>query len=239
MQDSEILAIYVAQSENVSYCYKILEGIQRDINREIKKSNIFQINVKTKLLSLVYSSWSEAQFTQILFTENGFRYTEICKIKSHKTKNGIAEGWKYMIELALAKVGNLELKPDLKDRLDRLLILVSVYIKEPSLIRNKMAHGQWLHALNSENTALNSELSQKLAKLDSVEIGKGIQVHRYLGFIVRDLVQSPKASFHNHYWTNIVNLEQYLKSTEKWTLASKKTQLSKKPIQNMHMAKVK
>lgn len=231
MDEQEILAIYMAQSENVRYLNKVIEGIQKDINLDIRKSNDFQVKVKTKLFSLLYSAWSEAQFTQIVFTEKGFMYSEICKIKAHKDKHGITEGWKFMINLALSKVGDIKTNADLKRRLDTLLSLIKDYIEEPSILRNRIAHGQWVNALNRENTSTNKDISKKLDELDPVEIGKRIEIHRYLGFIVRDLVQSPKAGFHKHYWTNIVNLEKYLNDTKSWSLKSKKLFLSKKPIQ--------
>jgi hypothetical protein len=230
MNDQEILAVYMAQSENVRYLSKVIDGTQRDINLCLRKSNDFQVKVKTKILSLLYSAWSEAQFTQITFTEKGFMYSEICKIKAHKDRYGITEGWKNMIKEALSKVGDISTNKDLGRRLETLLSLVKDYIEEPSILRNKIAHGQWVNALNRDNTAVNEVLSKSLDELDSVEIGKRIEIHRLMGFIVRDLVQSPKAGFHKHYWTNIVNLESYLKETQSWSLESKKLALSKKPI---------
>lgn len=230
MNDQEILALYMAQSENVRYLSKVIDSTQRDINFYLRKSNNFQVKVKTKILSLLYSAWSEAQFTQITFTEKGFMYSEICSIKAHKERHGITEGWKFMIEKALEKVGDPNTNRDLGSRLETLLSLVKHYIEEPSILRNKIAHGQWLNALNRENTAINQILSTALDELDPVEIGKRVEIHRFMGFIVRDLVQSPKAGFHKHYWTNIVNLETYMKETENWSLESKKLGLSKKPI---------
>ncbi len=230
MNDQEILAVYMAQSENVRYLSKVIDGTQRDINFYLRKSNDFQVKVKAKTLSLLYSAWSEAQFTQITFTEKGFMYSEICSIKAHKERYGITEGWKYMIKKALEKVGDPNTNRDLGRRLETLLSLVKDYIEEPSILRNKIAHGQWVNALNRDNTAVNDVLSKSLDELDPVEIGKRVEIHRFMGFIVRDLVQSPKAGFHKHYWTNIVNLENYLKETESWSLESKKLSLSQKPI---------
>ena len=135
-----------------------------------------------------------------------------------------------MISLALGKVGDIKTNKDLNKRLNTLLSLIQSYIEEPSVLRNKIAHGQWVNALNRENTSKNEVLSTRLQQLDPVELGKRVKIHRYLGFIVRDLVQSPKAGFHNHYWTNIVNLENYITKTGMWSLESKKQLLSKKPI---------
>jgi hypothetical protein len=208
----------------------VTSGIQKDINFHIRKSDDFQVAIKTKILLLVYSAWSEAQFLQITFTPKGFQSSEILKIKEYKKRHGIAEGWRFMIRLALTKVGNTQTNRDLKGRLDKLLALIKSYVEEPSILRNKIAHGQWVNALNGENSAKNQELSTQLENLDSVELGKRLDIHQYLGFIVRDLVQSPKAGFHKHYWTNIVNLESYIEKTKNWSIESKKNNLLKKPI---------
>lgn len=230
MNDQEILDIYMLQSQNVRYLKKVIGVIQKDINFYLRKSDDFQVKSKSKIFSLVYSAWSEAQFIQIMYTPNGFLYSEILKIKEHKERNGIASGWKYMISIAIDKVADIKINADIKNRLKTLLDLVSLYIEDPSILRNKIAHGQWLNALNRENTAKNNVLSIQLDQLDPIQLGKRVEVHQYLGYIVRDLVQSPKAGFHNYYWTNIVNLEEFIKKTANWSLESRKKALAKKPI---------
>lgn len=232
MNESEILNLYMLQSENVRALWKVKKILIKDINHQIRKQDPddFQIHIKTKLLSLLYSAWSEAQFIQIAYTPRGFLYSEILKIKSNKESHGISEGWRYMLREAMNKVGDTERSKDLRQRLNRLLELVSDLIEEPSILRNKIAHGQWVNALNRENTAKNQDLTNAISQLDPVEIEKRFEVHRFLGYIVRDLVQSPKAGFHRHYWTNIVNLEQYIAKTKDWCLRTKMQRVKVKPI---------
>lgn len=230
MTDEEILAVYMAQSENVRYLHKVIAGLQKEINFDIKRSNEFQVKVKAKILAIVYSAWSEAQFLQIAYTEKGFLYSEIIKILGKKKERGIAEGWKFMIKMALAKVGDAATNKDLNKRLAKLVKLVQEFIEEPSIIRNKLAHGQWVNALDRDNSKINKALSDQINCLDPVVILKKVEIHKFLGFIVRDLVQSPTAGFHRHYWTNIVNLEAYMVKTKKWTLDSKRPLLAQRPI---------
>ena len=157
-------------------------------------------------------------------------YSEILKLIDYKERNGISEGWKLMLTEAMKKVGDTRLSRDLENRLKALLKLILNLIEEPSILRNKIAHGQWINALNRDNTAKNEDLTNELSLLDPVEIEKRFEVHKYLGNIVRDLIQSPKAGFHRYYWTNIVNLEEYIKKTKNWSLTSKRQQLKVKPI---------
>jgi hypothetical protein len=230
MNDQEIFNLYVAQSENVRELWKAKESLVKDMNYCIRKGDSYQISIKTKFLALLYSAWSEAQFTQIVFTPNGFSYSEIKHILRHKKKNGIGQAWKLMLENAMRKVGDTATRGDLNNRLRKLVSLSKDYISEPSELRNKIAHGEWINALNTTVTAINPSTSQILKQLDPVLVEKRFEVHRYLGYIVRDLVQSPKAGFHKHYWTNIVNLEEYMRKTASWNLQTKKARLLKKPI---------
>lgn len=230
MNDQDIFDLYVAQSENVRELWKAKESLVKDINCCIRKSEEYQLSIKTKFLALLYSAWSEAQFTQIVFTPNGFSYSEIKHILRYKKKNGIGQAWKLMLENAMRKVGDTATRGDLNNRLRKLVNIAKDYIAEPSEIRNKIAHGEWINALNSAVTATNPITSQILKQLDPVLVEKRFEIHRYMGYIVRDLIQSPKAGFHKHYWTNIVNLEDYMKKTASWNLNTKKVLLLKKPI---------
>ena len=108
--------------------------------------------------------------------------------------------------IALQKVGTWSTNSDLQNTKKKLLEIIKYYIYSPSLLRNKIAHGQWFHALNKKNTAENIDLMKKLAELDSVELDKQFEVHKYLGLIIRDLVQSPKKGFHHNYWVHMTDL---------------------------------
>ena len=55
-----------------------------DINKCLIKKDLFQLHVKTKYYAMLYSSVSESQFVQILYTPNGFRYSEIVEIKKQR-----------------------------------------------------------------------------------------------------------------------------------------------------------
>lgn len=212
-------------SDNVRHLASVLGSLNREINRLIERSDDHQIRMRTKILALVYSAWSEAQFSQILHTPHGLMETEIEAIKSEKESKNIGAGWRLMLEKALSRVGNPQLNKDLGARLSKLLTLTKEYIEDPSIIRNKIAHGQWVHVLNRKNTAKNDDLTLEIVNLDPVLIMKRRKVHQFFGFIVRDLMQSPTNGFHRHYWTNVVQLEEFLSKSRNWTLASKKLKI--------------
>ena len=229
MDQNEIKAIYMLQSENVRHLVKVLHSLNREINAYIQRNNDHEIAQRTKILALVYSAWSEAQFLQIAFTPNGFKDTEITAIKTEKNSNGITAGWNLMIDKAMARVTTSNFNEDLVARATQLASLVGEFIGEPSVIRNKIAHGQWARVLNRPNTAENTQMTEALRALDPVIICRQQKAHQYFGFIVRDLVQSPTNGFHQHYWTNIVNLEQFLEKSKDWTITTKRLLRKRKP----------
>lgn len=230
MTDKEIYDLYVLQSKNVRRLKQVQASIVKDINFYIKKNDNFQVEIKSKLLALLYCTLSEAQFIQIVHTPDGFTSNEIEDIKKAKNNN-LESGWKTMIELAMDKVGDWNNNADLLARRNSIWKIITDFILEQSIVRNKIAHGQWQFALNRENTKENPDLSAELNKLDVVTITKWFDIHQFLALIIRDLIQSPKIGFHNNYWTNLTNLEQYILTSNLWTFETKKCNLLLKPIQ--------
>jgi len=219
MSDQEIYDLYVLQSRNVRHLKKVMNILFKDINKEIKKNdNEFQINSKTKIIALLYCALSEAQFLQIVYTPKGFTASEIGQIKG---KRSIAESWVTMIDLAMNKVGNWNSNIDLRTRRNRIQTIIKTYIKEPQEIRNKIAHGQWIHALNSKGTKENENTTISIRELNVVTIKIWSKVHQLLAYIVRDLVQSPQKGFHRFYWINLVKLEDFLLESSAWSMENK------------------
>ncbi|WP_218127128.1 hypothetical protein [Catalinimonas alkaloidigena] len=229
MDNQEIYDLYVLQSKNVRRLKQVQKSLIKDINFYMQKNDSFQVEIKTKLLALLYCTISEAQFIQILHTPSGFSYTEITQIKNQRS---ITESWKLMIDLAMGKVGNWQDNDDLSSRRNKLHEIIKTYIEEPHGIRNKIAHGQWIHALNSNNTKENEEITQKISNLNVIDLTIWSEVHQYLALIIRDLVQSPQIGHHNNYWVNLVDLEQYLEESKDWTIEKRKERLKKKKKQH-------
>lgn len=233
MQDAEIKNIHVLQSKNVRYLKKIQKSLTMDINKCLIKNDLFQLNIKTKYYALLYSSVSESQFLQILYTPYGFRHSEILEIKKQRS---IVDSWNLMIDISIKKVGKHESNSDLKKKKDKIKKIIDEYIKKPQELRNKIAHGQWVHALNSENTKENLETTKRINDLDVVQISIWFEVHQYLCFIIRDLIQSPKKGFHNNYWSNLVKLDEFLSESKKWTIEKRVALLNVRKPKNISVA---
>ncbi|KKK54093.1 hypothetical protein LCGC14_3088200, partial [marine sediment metagenome] len=96
--------------------------------------------------------------------------------------------------------------------------IIKEYIEKPQELRNKIAHGQSTHPLSSNNTKENQETTIRINDLNVVKISIWFEVHQYLCFIIRDLIQSPKKGFQNNYWTNLTSLEGFLIKSNTWTI---------------------
>lgn len=215
MTDAEIKNIHVIQSRNVRHLKRVQKNMTMDINHYLIKNDSFQVSIKTKLFSLLFSALSEAQFTQILHTPFGFLHSEILKIQNQRS---LVESWFLMLDIALQKVGDWKTNKDLETRRTTLKKIIGEYIEKPQELRNKIAHGQWVQALNSKNTNENPDTTLRISDLNVVKITIWFEVHQYLCFIIRDLIQSPQKGFHNNYWTNLTNLEDFLNKCQSWTL---------------------
>lgn len=222
MTRQEIYDLYVLQSKNVRKLKKVEANLVRTINTYLRKKDSFQVELNTKLYALVYCTLSEAQFIQVVNTPDGFIDTEIEKIKTEKNRNGVVKAWELLFDMAFEKVHvNWNTNTDLLSRRSELQNIIDNYIKNPSELRNKIAHGQWDFALNRENTAENTVKTQELNDLTVIQISIWSEVHQYLGLIVRDLIQSPKNGFHRNYWTNLVALQQFITDSNSWTMSKR------------------
>ena len=220
--DEVINDIYILQSRNVRKLLKVKKSLLRDINRNSKLNHISDVEIKTKIYSLLYSAWSEAQFVQILHTPKALFPRDIKDIEIEKKKNGIINGWKLLIKLSINKVKDINKSDDLLARQETIIGIISNHVEKQSIIRNKIAHGQWVHALNKEHTKESFDLTSDLNNLDYVKINILFKIHYFLGLIMRDLVQSPKKGFHHNYWINITKLENYIEKTRDWSAETKK-----------------
>jgi len=225
MTNEELKELQKIQSRNVRHLKKVQKNLTMDINNSLLKGDSFKVSLKTNFYSLLYSSLSEAQFVQILYTPHGFREREINRIKA---EGAIFKQWELMIDIALSKVGNHTQSQDLVAKHEYLLGIVKEFIEKPQLVRNKIAHGQWLHALNSPMTGENKDTSNTISALNVVDISKWFKVHQYLCFIVRDLIQSPSKGFHNNYWKYYTELEDFVNLSRNWTLEKRIEDIKRK-----------
>lgn len=226
MSPNEVNIIFHAQCKNVREITKAWNHMNRNINKAIKDDDNDLVKFQTKMLGLVFCAYSEAIFLKLIHTDNKFSSEEILEIKKERRKS-IVSGWKKCIDIALWKINSKKSNhiPKVRKKIDN---LIKEYIEEPSLIRNKIAHGQWCIALNRENTKENIELTEKVNNLTVVDLLKYKDAFDSLSTIVEDIIESPNKAHWKFYWKHIVEFEKNQKRMSKFTLEDKREKLQKK-----------
>lgn len=226
MTNEEKLAIFQAQTENVRAFRGAWHAIKRSIHIALVKDDHASARVHTRVLALTYCAWSEAILSKVIHTPYGFDAGEIEQVKA-AGRDGISNCWRKCIELALRRVeasksGHL---PNVAKTLNN---LVQEFIEKPSLLRNKIAHGQIVIALNRDNTATNESLTSEIAALDVVKIDRLRDAMQGLSDIIEAIIESPKKGALRDYWSMRQAVTDRLDQTKSFTLAAKVQQLKSK-----------
>ena len=154
---------------------------------------------------------------RLLPLPRGFDLGEIDQIKVVFRTTGVVAGWKKAVELGLghldARRGNF--LPNTRHRLER---AIDTYVFNPSILRNKLAHGQWAVALNRENNDVQQELTSIIAGLDLIRIDGWTFCHEHLASMIENLIESPVKSFPRDWWAAVVALEEEIEKFARQTL---------------------
>lgn len=228
MPDSSTLQFYQAYVVNVSD-FKVAElETRRSINKALKTNKELTIKVQTKIYALLYSTYSESSFMKMILTPYGFDQKYVDEILRQEN---IQQKWMKCIDLAFMKFSNFQKGSEVPNKKLNLSRIIQKYIVSPSVIRNKIAHGQLTVAFNRTNTNLNSDITNELGSLDFITVYRWFRINEYLTRIIEDLIESPDVAHHKHYYSIYQDLENFIKKTENWSVETKmKTVAMQKPI---------
>jgi hypothetical protein len=201
--------------------------VHRAVNVALRTGQQPPVEALTKVYALLFCAWSEANFSKIVHTPYGFDLHEIAQVQVAKS-NGIRAAWKKCVELGLQKLEakRSSFRPNVRQRLE---VAIDRHVYDPSLLRNKLAHGQWAIALNRSNDALQDELTKEIAGLDIVRIGSWITIQTLVAEMVECLIESPQKAFMRDWYSYVSSLEQAIESAESRTLDAHLRILQAKP----------
>ena len=228
MPDAESYKFYQAYVVNLRDFLIAESEVRRTINRSLKRGKRSTALIQTKLYALLYSTYSEACFMKMILTPYGFEQSFINEILK---QDSIQEKWLKCLQLAFLKFSKKIKGSDVPNKTQDLQRIIKKYIVDPSVIRNKIAHGQLTVALNSKNTDLNSVLTTQIEELDFVTIYRWFEINKSLCAIIEDLIESPDIAHYEEYHLKSDQLKTFILKTTSWTIDSKlKTQSMKKQI---------
>lgn len=211
--------VFAAQTDNVRALEQAWKHVNKSVNAAYSRSDSSSAEIHTKLLAQVYCAFSEAIFSKVIHTPNGLTLDEISQVKS-KGKQNIVKAWKKCVELSLRKVQGKS-SGHVANTQQKIFSLIDAYVFDPSLLRNKIAHGQWRIALNSNNTKINEELTNKIRAITVVDLYRYKEAFQSLFRIVEDIIESPNKAHHRDYWIHITSFEESQKDMASWSIEEK------------------
>jgi hypothetical protein len=228
MPDPSALSFYEAYVINV-YDFKLAESeTRRSINKALKTNKELSLKIQTKIYALLYSTYSESSFMKMILTPYGFEQKYVDEILR---QDNIQKKWLKCLDLAFIKFSESQKGSEIPNKKLNLSRIIEKYIVSPSVIRNKIAHGQLTIALNRTNTNLNPDMTNEIGSLDFVTIYRWFKINEYLTRIIEDLIESPNVAHHNHYYGVYQELEKFISKTESWNIETKmKTNAMQKPV---------
>lgn len=227
MDEQQRVAVFDAQTTNVRELEKAWAHVNRQINVLILQKNHKSVEITTKLLALIYCALAESLFSKLIHTPSGLTLAEIEQVKGAINANGIKSGWLKCAELAVQRVQGAKSNHG-HNVLKKLSGMIEQFIFDPSLVRNKLAHGQWSVALNRDNTAINSEITKEIEDHTVVELYRRKHALEKLAVILEDIIESPNKTHHRDYWTHLTDFEEKQKLLAGWTFEKKVAQLFEK-----------
>ncbi|CAJ0773653.1 hypothetical protein [Ralstonia chuxiongensis] len=224
MDEHQRTSVFKAQTTNVRELERAWAHINRQINALIVQKNQKSIEISTKVLALIYCALAESIFSKLIHTPHGLLLDEIEQVKVAANARGVKAGWLKCAELSLKRVGGAKSNHN-HNVGQKLSAMIEEYIFDPSVVRNKLAHGQWSVALNRDNTAVNLDISKEIEEHTVVELYRRKHALEKLAAIMEDIIESPNKAHHRDYWVHLVELEERQKDLAKWTFEKKVDQL--------------
>lgn len=218
--------LYKFHVENIRAIESAMAQVDSVLKRAIKEQRKDLIASSIRLYALLLGVWAECRLVKLLFEENGFTEKERIYILEKKSddKKSKYDQWKTALEIGFRKKYNKK-----KAILSEKSLPHSAYsqyktissILEDDLmpiieVRNKLAHGQWIYPLNSDQNEIAQKQMDFLRKENLLTLRFRKTILISLAAAIHDLVVSPPTfdrDFNVHY-QEIINAKQNLENRE-------------------------
>lgn len=199
--------IYTCHVENLRALQVAQDSVAKLARKAIATDDKATIQSLVRLYAFLLGAWAECRLKKLLFESNGFSGEDRAKIESQKTQLG---QWKLAVELAFRKrynVPNAALSASNITftgfaRYKELILILDTDLQLVIEIRNKLAHGQWIHPFNNACTNIEPRKKQLLDKENLQSLIFKVAMITQLAELVHDLVVSTETfdrDFDTHY----------------------------------------
>lgn len=155
------------------------------LNSQFKNDKVQQLETFSKYLLLTYCTWSEASFIKLKHTPHGLPLND----RSLNYGKNIETKWKTLIDKIIDRIPNIY-AGDVSQMKSELKQISEKYIVNNSYLRNKIAHGQWDEALNSDNDDINIASTQELSFVDVVKLDSTFEIHHLFIEILENICEA-------------------------------------------------
>jgi hypothetical protein len=187
--------LYEAVSANFREVEKTLTQLERSINSSVRSGDSSTVAALTRAQALLVSIKAEARIIKIAFMPGGLTEAERNSVLAAETA---LDRWERIVDRAFRRHYKIRPSKRIEDLLDHTPLamyttVTSLIQNELSLIismRNKLAHGQWVHPLNTDLTAVEPSLVAVMRDENTLSLRFRDNLLQELGNAVVDLVKS-------------------------------------------------
>jgi hypothetical protein len=201
---------YKFYCENLRKIEKGIELIQRDLRSYIARENKDGEFLYTRLLSLTLVIWAETRIYKVVYEENAFSIDERKAIIEAPT---LEAKWITALNISICKAYHLspindsevisqKLSFTPRERYKELIRIINIYLARLIQIRNKLAHGQWFYAFNTDHTKVSPDITKLIRNDTIIDYQLGMKMLLGIAYLIHDLAVSPptfERDFDNNY----------------------------------------
>jgi|GEM_PF-1245402 len=223
-------AAYVENLQSIEYSIKDTFNIAK--NKISKKQQTTKhFNATIRLLILQLGIWSEARFFKLLneyHPRSKQKLISVLELKLLALNKHKIEQWKTIIELAFRKHYQIyigveltanNLGDDKFSKYENLLNTVEKYLQSIIEVRNKLAHGLWIHQLKENGSIIQNQNLININNENIITLEKKYQILKYLTQIIHDLILS-KATFERDFEKHYKEIQDRVKFIDKHSTQS-------------------
>jgi hypothetical protein len=210
-----------AHIKNLHSIRKATTQVNRALNVAINNCDELQERIYIRLLIILWMTWAECKLNALLtehpqVTDEDREYIDVNSHSELDRWNLILERFirrRYLNDDPDRELSRLTLRHTTFHRYMTLSELINNNIALYIEIRNRLAHGQWHIALNSELNAKNPTLTQSIWKLSKVDVLILKRTLMVVSNAIRDLISSKK-TFEDNFDKHLRDLDLAKKQFE-------------------------
>jgi hypothetical protein len=198
--------LYKAHVKNLRAVDTALERLLRELNASLARCDDTTSDALLKTTMLLLGAWAEDRLRKMLFEPDGFTAAERQQITSAGSqidmwKLALECGFRKRYQIPFANLANaLPLTP--RGRYAAILCIVDDDLRPIIEARNKLAHGQWVRPLNSDNDDYSAVHTRQINGETAHSVKCKHRLLEYLSQIIHDLavgVDAFERDFDGHY----------------------------------------